>query len=276
MAKFAWATDIHLDHCDEKKLIAFGESLIASNPEAIILSGDISNGRQITFHLSALEKIVERPIYFVLGNHDYYGSSIEETRKTMKEVSNYSQYLRYLPNQPYAVMSPSTALIGHDGWYDALNGDWKLPGFNIADWRYIAEFAAVSQGGVNKANIVDVAKKLAHDGVMHVHNAIKSATRYHQNIVIVTHVPPFAESHLYKGKVGDADAQPWFTSKMMGDMLLDAAKSFPKVSFTVFAGHTHGKYSGKFSDNLTVHVGGWPLGQRDYGNPILQEVIEIP
>lgn len=275
MAKYAWATDIHLDCVRDDTLIKFGQSLIASNPEAVILSGDISVAPKLVYHLSALERIVQRPIYFVLGNHDYYHSSIEDVRKAMKELSNMSQFLRYLPNSPYVTLSPATALIGHDGWYDALNGNPKNRQFALNDWARIAEFAIPSLGGQNRDVVIDVARKLAHDGVMHVHNAIKSAVRYHTNIVIVTHVPPFQESHLFEGKVGDANAQPWFTSKMMGDMLLDATKAFPKAKFTVFAGHTHGKYSGKFGDNLTVHVGGWPLGQTDYGNPILQEIVEI-
>lgn len=271
MGNYAWATDIHLDFVSDYQLIEFGKRLIASNPEGIILSGDLSTANQLVYHLAALERVVQRPIYFVLGNHDYYNGSIEDVRKKMKDVTNMSQYLRYLPNSLYIALSQSSALIGHDGWYDARNGNWKISEFQMSDWTTISEFAAVSQRGKNLVNVIDVAQKLAHEATLHIHNAIKSAVRYHNNIVIVTHFPPFAESHMHENKPGDAGAHPWFTSKVMGDMLLDASKSFPKVNFTVFAGHTHGKYSGKFADNLTVHVGG-----AEYRYPALQEVVQIP
>lgn len=271
MARYTWVTDIHLDHIDEQALINFGQSLLQTKTEGVIVTGDISNANKLTFHLSALERIVQRPIHFVLGNHDYYGGSIEEIRKNMKDLTNMSQYLRYLPVTPYAVLTPTTALIGADGWYDALNGNWKTSTFGMSDWVYIQEFLAVSERGRNKTKIVEVAQKLAHESVLHTHNAIKSAARYHKHIVIATHVPPFAESHIYNGKIGDDNAQPWFTSKMMGDMLRDASKAFPKINFTVLAGHTHGKFSGKITENLTVNV-----GFADYGHPQVQEIIDFP
>lgn len=270
MAKYAWATDIHLDFLANRpqELITFAESLIKDGPTGIFLTGDISTAKNVVYHLSALEKVVQRPIYFVLGNHDYYGSSIEQVRKTMRELSNASPFLRYMPTMPYYGLSPSTAVIGHDGWYDGYYGDWQTSSFGMNDWSAIHEFREV-QG--NKATIVSVARKLAHEGVTHCHNAIKQAVRYHKNIVLLTHIPPFRESHIFQGKIGDDNTQPWFTSKMMGDMLLDASKAFPSHTFTVLAGHTHGKYSGKIKDNLIVNVGG-----AEYYQPALQGLVEVP
>ena len=87
MSKYGWATDVHLDFVknDERKLIAFSESLIKDNPTGIFLTGDISIAKQLIYHLSVIEKVVQRPIYFVLGNHDYYGASTEQVRKAMRE-----------------------------------------------------------------------------------------------------------------------------------------------------------------------------------------------
>ena len=279
MTRYTWATDVHLDFIDDDaRLIAFAESLIRDNPDGIIFSGDISVSNRLTYHLSVIERVVQRPIYFVLGNHDYYGDSIEKIRENMKELSNMSQYLRYLPLTPYTMLSSNTAVVGHDGWYDALNGDWQKSTFTMNDWGLIREFAQAASvvpyariDGAQKATIVALARKLAHAGVMHVHDSIKAAARHFKNIVVVTHYPPFAESHVYNGRIGDAHAQPWFTSRMMGEMLLDASKAFPKCHFTVFAGHTHGQYDGKMASNLDVHVGG-----AEYGRPGPQQLITVP
>jgi predicted phosphohydrolase len=269
MATYAWATDIHLDHLgdDQQKLIKFGESLIQGNPTGILLTGDISVARKLTYHLSAVEKIVQRPIYFVLGNHDYYGGTLEPVRKAMRELTNLSPFLRYMPTMPYLGITQSTAIVGHDGWYDALLGDWQNSNFQMSDWTAIGDFIPVNG---NKATIVTLARKLAHEGVQHVHNGIKQAVRYHKNIVVLTHFPPFPQCHVYQGKQGDAGAMPWFTSKFMGDMLMDASKAFPQCNFTVMCGHTHGKWDGQITPNLTVHV-----GAADYGSPMLQGTIDL-
>lgn len=269
MPHYAWATDIHLDFLqgDQRRLIAFSEKLIEKNPTGVLLTGDISVARELVFHLSAIERVVQRPIYFVLGNHDYYGSNTETIRKNMHELSNMSSFLKYMPTLPYHALTPSTALVGHDGWYDALYGDWQGSSFQMVDWNGIGDFRAVNG---NKVTIVSTARKLAHEAITHVQHGIKQAVRYHKNVVILTHFPPFRESHVHKGRVGDDYSQPWFTSKMMGDMLLDASKTFPGINFTVLAGHTHGKWDGQVASNLMVHVGG-----AEYNEPALQGLVEI-
>lgn len=269
MARYAWATDIHLDFLGDNNqaLIQFGESLVKDGPTGIFLTGDLSVTRKLVYHLSALERIAQRPIYFVLGNHDYYGGAIEPVRQQMKELTNLSPFLRYLPTTPYIRLTDTTAVVGHDGWYDAGYGNWQQSNFGMTDWHAIHDFLAVNG---SKATIVAKSRELAHAGVVHVHDGIKQAVRYHKNIVVLTHYPPYQESHIHEGRVGDAHAQPWFTNKMMGDMLRDAAKAFPNVNFTVLAGHTHGKYDGRIAPNMTVHVGG-----AEYHKPALQGLIDV-
>lgn len=280
MTKYAWCTDVHLDHIDrDDALVAFAQSLVTTEPAGVFITGDISNANRLVYHLSVIERVVQRPVFFVLGNHDYYGGEIEPVRKAMRELSNMSQFLKYLPLSPYVALSPSTALVGHDGWYDAHHGNGVRSRFTMSDWVYIKDFIPHSGGASfmrmhgnlrDRDALIAHVRKLAHDGVLHVHNGIKLAARYHKHVVVLTHYPPFRESHIYGGKVGDDEAQPWFTSKMMGDMLLDAAKAFPNTHFTVLAGHTHGRYHGKHAANLEVRVGG-----ADYGQPQLAGLIDV-
>lgn len=269
MSTYAWATDVHLDFLqnDSQRLIKFAESLLKPNPTGIFLTGDISTAKSLVYHLSAIEKVVQRPIYFVLGNHDYYGGSIAEVRTTMHELGRVSPFLRYMPTMPYYALTPSTAIVGHDGWYDAFFGNWKNSSFRLNDWNAIREYAP-HNGAVS--TIVEYSRKLAHEGVLHVQEGIKQAVRYHKNVIVLTHYPPFREAHIFEGKQGDDEAAPWFTSKLMGDMLHLAAKTYPHVNFTVLAGHTHGKCSYKQFPNLYVHVGG-----AEYNLPVMQGTIEV-
>lgn len=280
MSKYAWCTDIHLDHLrDDADVVDFTKKLVETEPSGILITGDISSAKRLIYHLSIVERVAQRPTYFVLGNHDFYNGDIQTVRKAMRELTNMSQYLKYLPLTSYVALSPGTALVGHDGWYDGLYGDALNSRFLMNDWVLIQDFIQHSGGGQfvgmmhnvkDKASLISMCQRLAHEGVTHVANGIKSAARYHKSIVVMTHFPPFRESHVYQGKVGDDHAQPWFTSKMMGDMLLSAAQTYPNISFTVLAGHTHGKYDGKPAPNLQVHVGG-----ADYGRPALAGLIDV-
>jgi 3',5'-cyclic-AMP phosphodiesterase len=265
--KLAWASDTHLDYVTDDTLIAFAESLIVNDPSGIVLTGDISNAKELTYHLSAIEKIVNRPVYFVLGNHDFYGSGIETTRKNMRDTVAMSQFLRYLSITHYMMLSPSTVILGHDCWYDALHGDPNDPRMVLNDWISIKEYL-----GKNHDEIIAYSRKLAVEGVVHIMNGIKKALAIKsvKNVIVLSHVPPFKETHIYNGEIGADYAQPWFTSKLLGDMLSDAARSYSNVNFTVLAGHTHGKVDISKTHNLHVKVAG-----ARYGRPTLANLIQI-
>jgi predicted phosphohydrolase len=267
MEKFAWLTDIHLDHLRNDDIrLAFAELVAAQPVSGLIVTGDISNANELVYHLSLFERAVGKPIYFVLGNHDFWGSDIATTRKKAKDLSAISTYLKYLSVTPYQHLSTSTALVGHDGWYDALNGNGESSRFVMVDWRATFDFRNKTQ----KA-ICEISRKLAHEATMHVRGGIAAAVKAgYKNIIVATHVPPFWEFHRHEGAPGSAEANPWFTSQLMGNMLRDAASFHSDVNFKVLCGHTHGKCVGQIGENLSVLVGG-----AEYGNPIVQQVIDI-
>ena len=72
-----------------------------------------------------IEEIIQKPIYFVLGNHDFYKDSIAKTRQRIAELAAESKHLRYLTAMEVVELSPQTAIIGHDGWADGRFGDYQ-------------------------------------------------------------------------------------------------------------------------------------------------------
>lgn len=272
MINCGWVTDCHLDFIDnDKSIIQFGNNIISSNPDVLLFTGDISNSKRLIYHLSALETITRRPIYFILGNHDYYGSSISEVRKLVTDTSAVSQHLKYLSSIPYVSLTRKTALLGHDCWYDAQHGNPLASNVTMNDWVQIKDFVLATKNNArDTVNVINCARKLAHEGITHLYNGIKNAVRYHENIVILTHVPPFKEAHVYNGKQGDEFYSPWYTSKLTGDLLLQAANTYPKNNFLVLSGHTHNRWSGKIKNNLTVKV-----GNSEYGSPTIEELISV-
>lgn len=272
---FAWLTDIHLDHLRDEVLGAFIDS--AKGYDGYLITGDISNSHKLISQLEACYAAWAAPIYFVLGNHDFWGSSFASVRRRVVNFCKTHPECAYL-SKSEPIWLGNTAIVGHDGWYDALHGDVKGSRFLMSDWVNggIHDFAPYTRGAlyyddIDKPGLIQHCQELASDGVALVavglHKAIKAGA---ERVIVLTHVPPWREASWHEGKPGEATAIPWFTSKIMGDTLEKWAMKFPQVQFDVLCGHTHGKWEGNILPNLSCRVGG-----TDYGRPGVEELIKI-
>ena len=78
--KLAWLTDIHLNLVGADRL---WELMVAVERSAdiVAISGDIAESPSVSEYLARMARFIRKPIYFVLGNHDFYGGSVANTRK---------------------------------------------------------------------------------------------------------------------------------------------------------------------------------------------------
>lgn len=276
--RLTWATDIHLDFITNENSVAVTSHnldifcSLFEQSDAVVLSGDISQAPLLRNHLSALEVRLQRPIYFVLGNHDFWGSNTSRTRNEMTRLSNVSEYLRYLSAIPYIELSKDTFMVGHDGWYDGLYSEPKFSNFVMNDWTQIGDYT--TRGGNwhdHHDFILEVARQQSTLAAQHVATGIKNvlSQRNPRKIIVVTHVPPFIQP-LELSRENKKDLYPWYSSKIMGDMLLTAAANNPRVSFEVFCGHCHIKYDGQITPNLLLHSGG-----SEYSEPRPQFTFDV-
>jgi 3',5'-cyclic-AMP phosphodiesterase len=290
VAKYAFLTDIHLDCLTPEKLEIFLTSLADSTKDVdgFLLSGDISTAPLLEKHLRLLLEACNKSIFFCLGNHDFWYGSIKTLQKKMTALSRKSSLdwpaLYYVNAYQYLPLTPETAVVGHDGWYDGLYGDWKGSRFLMNDWFNIQEFNELTAGSRifcnslgprvdfdGKSRIVQYSQKLANEASVHVAKNIRRAVEDgYKNIIVLTHVPPWREAHIHEGKIGDEWAQPWFTSKLMGQSIEARSEKYPDVTFTVLCGHTHGRVDVTISDNITCRVGG-----ADYIEPRVQFTLEV-
>lgn len=275
--KLAWATDIHLDCVGNIESSLKTLETASRSCDAVILSGDISVGPSITQHLRMLEEALEKPIYFVLGNHDYYFSDIMDTRRRVVDTCKFLSYSRYLNSVPYIKAGNRAAIVGADGWYDGFNGSPERSEFIMNDWLKIKDFQPAIRQMPGRTNlelptIIKISRAICHASVSHIVKGIKAIADSVDDIVVVTHVPPFVESYRSE-KYRDMDPEsviPWYTSRMMGEMLTTAAKTYPNVQFTVLSGHTHSSYEGRILPNLLAYV-----GKSQYGTPQIAGYIDI-
>jgi len=266
--KLAWATDLHLDHALEPQRDAFTKAVCDAGADALVITGDISNANKLKRHLDILAADITIPVYFVLGNHDFYGGWISKIRDIAKNRSRDRTNLHYLTGMVFVSLSDDAALVGHDGWYDARIG--RTGRIILNDFGLIKDFTALSSASSIQPDAIMELKfrDLAEEAADHFRTVLTAAFVDHRKVVLATHIPPFAEACWHMGRQSDVEWLPYFTSKVVGDALAEVMEANKDKELLVLCGHSHGKGSVQILDNLKVLTGG-----ASYRLPSLQEKL---
>ncbi len=263
--RVAWATDIHLNFLNEQKRESFFHSIDEHNPDGVFITGDIAEAPTLSLHLQEILDAIQKPIYFVLGNHDFYYGGISSVRNATVELCDSQQGLTYLTGDRVIELTKSTALVGHDGWGDGRLGNIEQTPVRLNDFRLIKELTGLEYG-----KLIDKLKELGDEAVVSIQDTLSNALDSYAHVIFLTHVPPFKEACWYEGKVGNDDWLPFFTCKAVGDVLFQLMQDRPDSKLTALCGHTHHEGVVQILPNLRVLT-----GSADYGAPHVQEVLEI-
>jgi len=272
MRRVAWLTDVHLNFLEHVDRQQFARSVAEASPDAVLLGGDIGESPDVVEHLEEMADVVRRPIYFVLGNHDFYRGSIAETREKVSELAAGSEYLVYLADADVVELSPSTALVGHDGWGDARLGDYEHSEVLLTDFFLIEELKRWQLGPreLDRERLRDTLEALGDEAAAHFARVLPAALESHRRVIALTHVPPFREAAWYDGKPSDDDWLPFFSCRAVGDCFRQVMRDRPDRQLTVLCGHTHGNGEAQILENLHVLTGG-----ARYRQPAIQQVFEL-
>lgn len=272
--KITLCSDIHLNFLLQEEVKKFCSNLCAvaktNKSDYVFICGDISEAPQVSKHLQVLLSHFQTnlpgcKVRFVLGNHDFYRGSITGVRSSVQELFPEN----YLHTSPIAEKTDNseTLIVGADGWYDGLYGDWfSDQTVRMADYDYIEELKICFWQKELNARLIEEAEKsalLVKTKVMG--SVIPEQTK---KVIIVTHTPPFIQNsvHAPKGKGSEVPSNkfwlPNFSSKTMGDTLLELANLYPSINFTCFCGHSHGSATYSPTSNLVCHT-----LYSDYGMP---------
>lgn len=248
--RLCWITDPHLDHLGPGGASDFGLYVkeIHEEFDAVVITGDIGECHTFAELVESFAEGVSKPVWFVLGNHDCYGGSISQARVTAGKMKGRA---RWLVSERVVQLTEKTALVGHDGWYDARFGDYTRSQIVLNDFLMIKEFQAL-RGQKLADKLGRIADLAAQEGQAVIEQAIDAGNT---QIVFATHVPPFAQATWHEGAMSDKHWLPWMSSRAMGEMLRSVAQAHPTISFLVLCGHTHsdGKYEAE--PNLVVLTG---------------------
>ena len=125
MARVVWLTDIHLNFVESELVEQLLDEVHAAAPDAVLIGGDIGESQNVEKYLARFAARLACPVYFVLGNHDFYHSSVPIVRDAIEQFCERHATLCYLTRQEQVIeLTPRVGLIGHDGWADARLGDY--------------------------------------------------------------------------------------------------------------------------------------------------------
>lgn len=260
-----WITDPHLDHLKgESMLLDFVKKLSARESDGLLITGDIAESRTIYDFLGILSGCYRRPIYFVLGNHDHYGAWMADTHARVRSVCKAVPpgILNWMTDVGVVMLDDSTAVIGHEGWYDGQEGEAGLS-FSLSEFYLPNGILDLVQAfGHGSHALFDKLRELGTASAEHIRKMVVNArNRGARRILILTHVPPFLEASYFRGKPSETRAAPFYVNKVLGEALLELADRYPRLSLEVYAGHTHGKREYQPRKNLVVRVGNARYGR---------------
>ncbi len=176
----------------------------------------------------------------------------------------------WLPAKDPIQLTERIVLLGVDGWGDARCGDLESK-VNLSDWQLIEDFRKCR--GDKRARI-ETLVRLGGNEARALRDLLARAPAS-EELMVLTHVPPFPEACVYDGKPSEPAWLPWFTCVSTGEVLSAHARQHPDTKITVLCGHTHGVGVFRPLPNLEVRTGGWSGGVEGYGNPVVQATLEL-
>jgi len=263
--RIAWLTDIHLNFLSPVGMEKFVSLVRTGEADVILISGDIGEAARLEWYLRRLESYIQRPIYFVLGNHDYYGSSFDAVHTALSRLSAQANGLHWLRESGIVELTRRTALVGHDSWADGRFGDYAHSEVLLNDYIAINDFR-----GFSKDDRLRKLNALGDEAAAYCREWLPMALDQYQHIYFLTHVPPFREACWHQGQLTDDSYLPHFSCQAVGDALVEIMRTRPDRQLTVLCGHTHSPGRAQVLDNLLVLT-----GEAEYGVPQIQQVFEI-
>lgn len=261
-----WLTDLHLDRANTEQINLLLLQLTGTIYDAVAISGDISTAPYLERHLWMIaQACAPRPVFFVIGNHDYYYSSIKEVEDNVTALCEKVKNLHYVDGSKIIHLGRGIALTGHGGWADARAGEGSESMIDNPDRDKISDLHNLS-----RTQIFDKMRELGKLSARMIRRTLPLALTRYRHVIVLTHVPPYPEVVLHRNEPCDKSRLPHFVNLSVGLMIRAILKAFPHRKVTVLAGHSHGFATAEISNNLSVHVGGARTGR-----PVIQGVLEF-
>jgi len=249
--KYLWYTDLHLNRLLPWTIYNFIQNILKEDPIGLFLTGDISNGTFTCFHLKLLARFIKCPIYFILGNHDYYLCDIATQHSNIREMCRKYPNLIWLTDADIISLNDDVALIGVEGWYDGKRGNSKYLKY-APDWFMIKDFRQLP----TMKERIEAFRTLAEQNSTLLESKLEKALSLkYKSIYILTHFPPWKEATRFKGSILEKYYLPYNTNLGLGKVIEKVMSQNREKDILVMCGHTHETEYIRVSKNINCQVG---------------------
>jgi len=241
-----WLTDTHTTFSFLWKKYSLVKYIKNKKVDAVIITGDISNGLfvdYILYYLASHLRNIE--IYFVIGNHDLWFRDIEDVYDDLRKLTETYKNLHWLTEKDAIELTKDVAIIGNDGWYSCrVDNDFEYK-FTF-DWMLINDFRKMKSMEERIEAFKQKSLESAKDIEGKLINAIDAG---YKTIFLATHVPPFKETNMNTGWFAET-RNAYDTNDYMGESIKKIMSKHPEKNLICLSGHTHYNVSAKISNNI--------------------------
>lgn len=247
--KFSLLSDVHLEFYKSDKLKKLLDKLmksITSNDSILLLAGDI--GRLDTksyfdtykLFLNTLSPLYQKML-LIAGNHEYYGLSIEEGNKQLKELETSVDNLSFLNNDTYTINRENRrplSILGTTMWGST----------DLTYHRSINDFHKIDDFRENPLKYLDSHRNCK----LWLESQLETYKDDHDLVIMTHHVPSYRLNDPKYEKFKHLNS--YYTSNL-DHLFLDKS-----IKYWTY-GHTHTFYNDKLKDsniNFLCNPYGYP------------------
>jgi len=266
MKKIAWFSGPKLDSVSNIQVMMLCEAIDDANVDAIVINGNIAQPKEFSERISWFD-YSNKPLYFVLGPHDYSGQLVQTVREKMSTQYGKNKNCNWLTVTEPVKLSKTTALIGVDGWGDIRIGKKFHTKLLMTEHCRIDDL----RQSTNKRDILWKLRSLAEADAKLAKKKLTSALKRFKNVIFMSHIAPYANALLKDEQLPNEHLLPYYVSKCLGDVITDVAKQYTDNNITVLCSPTANNVVYKELDNVTVMTN----IKRSNGFESLQRIIEV-
>ena len=169
MVNVRFFSDLHCEFMEDRGR-GFIESLDPTGADVLVIAGDLTNPALLGWTLEMfLKQFPEADIVFVLGNHDYYGMSLEGALFEAKSISLSNPRLHVLERE--AVEIRGQRFFGATLWYPI---SYALDPIVFARWQSWSDYRWIEQSardipGVYEKTLKDMEQQLEPGDIVVTH-----------------------------------------------------------------------------------------------------------
>jgi len=245
-----WLSDLHLNFYNKQEREELYRKIKNGRFDSLIITGDIATSDTFYVYLEEMSRhITNKYVYFILGNHDYYSGNIFDCEMAADDFTMFcAGNFMYMPHCSRIALNEEIGLclVGVNGWADARNGAAENTHIRLNDSIYINDLVEAEK----QDRLFTEMRKWADRDATTLRNQLYNLPLWCTQVIVATHVPPFIETCLYLGKQSDKNFLPFFSSKVLGDTILEFAEKFPHIQITSISGHTHGGGEARIRENV--------------------------